>query len=54
MLSLRIKKLVAGGGGKDASWISHSDTEISDVCLYDYVSPIFQQKVTNARGTYGV
>lgn len=41
------------GDGQDALLISHPDAEINDGCLYDYVNPIFQQKVSNARGTYG-
>lgn len=41
------------GDGEVDSLISHLDTEIYDVCLYDYVNPIFQQRVSNARETYG-
>lgn len=33
--------------------MSHPDAEISDVCLRDYVNPIFRQKGWNARVTCG-
>lgn len=33
--------------------MSHPEAEINDGCLYDYVNPMFQQNVSNARGTYG-